>query len=101
MDTKAKILYVDDDKANLTSFKFLFQEFYEIHLTESAEQGIEAMREQEFDLILADQRMSGMSGTEFLTCIRDESPQIFRMIVTGYSDIDKVIDAINNGYVYH
>ncbi|PCI80787.1 MAG: hypothetical protein COB20_02725 [SAR86 cluster bacterium] len=101
MAEKAKILYVDDEKANLTSFKFLFKEYYDIQIADSADLGFKLMEQTNFDLVLSDQRMPKISGTEFLTRIRKVYPYPFRMIVTGFSDIDAVIAAINSGHIYY
>ena len=101
MTARARILYVDDDKGNLSSFRVLFQKHFDIQLAESAEQGFDLMKEHIFDVVLSDQRMPAMTGTEFLERVRQMYPHPFRMIVTGYSDIKAIINAINQGHIYY
>ncbi|MGB0524836.1 MAG: hybrid sensor histidine kinase/response regulator [Flammeovirgaceae bacterium] len=98
---KSSILYIDDEVSNLTNFKFVFRKYYDIHLAESAEEGFELLKEHKVHLIIADQRMPQMTGATFLANIADQHPEISRIIITGYSDIDAIIDAINRGRVYH
>jgi response regulator RpfG family c-di-GMP phosphodiesterase len=101
MNEKARVLYVDDERPNLTSFKMLFQDNYDIHIAESASAGLELMREHEIDIVISDQRMPEMTGVEMLKRVRSEFPQAFRIIVTGFADIEAVVDSINEGHVYH
>ena len=98
---RSSILYIDDEVSNLTNFKFVFRKYYDIHLAESAEEGFEILKDNKVHLIIADQRMPQMTGATFLSKIAEENPDISRIIITGYSDIDAIIDAINKGRVYH
>jgi len=98
---KARVLYVDDDIGNLSGFRDVFQQYYNIHLAESAEQGFALLRDHEFDVILSDQCMPVVTGTEFLRRVQEQYPRPFRMILTGANDIDVVIDAINHGHLYY
>lgn len=98
---KTKVLYIDDDKDNLTSFKYQFSEYYDLHLAESAKEGYEILKKHNIPIIIADQRMPDMTGTEFFEKILPEYPKSIRMILTGFSDISAVIDGINKGQIYH
>lgn len=98
---RSSILYIDDEVSNLTNFKFVFRKHYNIYLAESAEEGFEILKQHKVHLIIADQRMPQMTGAAFLANIADQHPEISRIIITGYSDIDAIIDAINRGRVYH
>jgi len=98
---KPRILYVDDEKANLTSFKYQFRDYYEIYLANSAEEADDVIRQNDIQVIIADQRMPGETGVEFLERILPEYPDMPRMILTGYSDIEAVIQAINKCKVYY
>jgi len=95
-----KILYVDDEKDNLTVFNSAFRRYYEIHLADSGKEGLEIMKTNNIQLIISDQRMPGMTGTEFLERTITDYPDCIRIILTGFSDIDAVIQAINMGQVY-
>lgn len=100
MTDKPNILYVDDEVNNLTGFKAAFRRDYKITTTESAEKAIELLREKDFEVIISDQRMPGMTGVEFFEAIKDDHPEPVRMLLTGYADIESVIKAINEGNVY-
>jgi response regulator RpfG family c-di-GMP phosphodiesterase len=97
---KINILYVDDEPANLRSFKSVFRREYAIKIAESAAEGKELLRENAFHIIITDQIMPQTTGIEFLESIREEHPEPIRILLTGYSDIEAVIGAINRGGVY-
>ena len=94
------ILYVDDEIDNLTVFNSAFRRYYQIYLASSGMEGLKIMKEHEIQLVITDQRMPGMTGTEFLEKIIPDYPDCIRIILTGFSDIDAVIQAINKGRVY-
>lgn len=100
--TKVGILYVDDEPSNLNSFKATFRSYYTIFTAASADDGKKILDEKakEIQLIITDQRMPGMTGVEFLSSIIKEHPDPIRILLTGYSDIQAVIDAINRGQIY-
>ena len=101
MDTeKPIILYVDDEPANLRSFKASFRREFKVYTAESAKEGVEILREKEVHLIITDQRMPEMTGVEFLQSINTEFTDQVRIILTGFSDVEAVIDAINSAGVY-
>lgn len=93
------ILYVDDEVHNLISFNATFRREYKILTAQSGEDGLRIMKENEVHLVLSDQRMPGMTGVEFLEKVFLQFPKTVRMIITGFSDIDAVIGAINKGGV--
>lgn len=94
------VLYVDDEVHNLNSFKASFRRVYNVFLAESAEIGRKILSENDIHLIITDQRMPGMTGIEFLESILHEYPDPIRILLTGYTDINAVIDAINKGQIY-
>jgi sigma-B regulation protein RsbU (phosphoserine phosphatase) len=96
----APILYVDDEIDNLTVFNSAFRRHFKIHVASSAREGLEIMKQNDIQLVISDQRMPEMTGTEFLEKIIPEYPECIRVILTGFSDINAVIEAINNGRVY-
>jgi response regulator RpfG family c-di-GMP phosphodiesterase len=99
---KVGILYVDDEVNNLSSFKASFRSYYDIYLAPSAEEGRKILEEKtkEIEIIITDQRMPKMTGVEFLSSIIDKFPDPIRILLTGYSDIQAVIDAVNKGQIY-
>jgi len=94
------ILYIDDEENNLISFKSTFRRDYHIHLASSGQEGLEIMENHNIQLVITDQRMPDMSGIEFLEQIVPLYPDCMRMILTGFSDLEAVIQAINKGNIY-
>ena len=100
MDHKISVLYVDDEVHNLHSFKASFRRDYKVFTAESGPEGLEIFKKEDIDIVLTDQRMPHMTGTEFLMAAKEIDPEPMRILVTGYSDINAVIDSINKGQVY-
>lgn len=104
MDTDKKqeisVLYIDDEENNLNAFKANFRRDFKIYTAISAELGLELLRRKTIHIILTDQRMPKMTGVEFLESIIKEFPDPIRILITGYTDVDGIIDAINKGQVY-
>ena len=100
---KIGVLYIDDEISNLISFNAIFREYYKIFTASSATEGqiILEKHNKEIQIIITDQRMPGMTGVEFLASIIDKFPEPIRILLTGYSDIQAVIDAVNKGQIYH
>lgn len=99
-DNRELILYVDDEQKNLDSFRVLFRKDYDIKLATSAMEGMQIMEDRDVKLVITDQRMPNMTGVEFLEKISDIYPDVTRVILTGYSDEEAIISAINKGKVF-
>ncbi|MFN8438951.1 MAG: hybrid sensor histidine kinase/response regulator [Cytophagales bacterium] len=97
---KSTLLYVDDEEKNLTSFRAVFRKDYEILLAKSAEEGYNVLKENNVQIVVSDQRMPNETGVEFLEKISSEYPDVIRIILTGYSDYDAILDSINKAKVY-
>ncbi|MCH7398966.1 response regulator [Belliella sp. DSM 107340] len=98
---KIKILYVDDEENNLQAFKATFRRDYKVFIAISAQEARDLLLTQTVDIIITDQRMPEETGVEFLESIIPLYPDPIRILLTGYTDIQAVIDAINKGQVYH
>lgn len=98
---KIRILYVDDEENNLQAFKATFRREYKIHLAISASEGRKILKAEKIDVIITDQRMPDETGVEFLASVIEDYPEPIRILLTGYTDIQAVIDAINKGQVFH
>ncbi|ALL07516.1 response regulator [Pedobacter gandavensis] len=94
------VLYIDDEAHNLNSFKAGFRRMFNVFTAESAEEGRKVLEKQLIHVIITDQRMPVMTGIEFLESIIPDFPEPIRILLTGYADINAVIDAINKGQVY-
>jgi DNA-binding NtrC family response regulator len=95
-----KILIVDDEAANLRALERLFREDYEVHTAESGAEAVELLRQQDVAVLMTDQRMPEMTGTELLMNTISLRPRMVRIILTGYTDVDALVVAINDGQVY-
>lgn len=94
------ILYVDDEPNNLVAFKANFRTYYKVFTAESAELGRQILKENKIHIIITDQRMPKETGVEFLESIIKEYPDPIRILLTGFADIETVVEAINKGQVY-
>ena len=95
------ILYVDDEENNLISFKAVFRIKYNVLTAISGEEAIKILKVKPVNLIITDQRMPQMTGVEFLESILDEFPDPIRILLTGYADMNAVVDAVNKGKIFH
>ena len=97
--TNFNILYVDDEENNLVSFRAALRRHYTVFTAISGEEGMKIVAENDIHVIVTDQRMPGMTGVQFLQNLPEE-PESIRMILTGFSDVEAIIEAINTGRVY-
>lgn len=94
------ILVVDDEVDNLDLLKRTFRREYNVHTANSAQEALRLLENQEFAVIVSDQRMPEMTGVELLQRAREKYPYTIRILLTGYTDINALVDAINMGHVY-
>ncbi len=95
------LLRVDDEDNILSSLRRLLRrEGYRILLAHSAAEGLKLLAETHVDVILSDQRMPGMTGVEFLRRAKELVPDTVRMVLSGFTDLQSVIDAVNEGAIY-
>ena len=100
MTGKARILFVDDEKRVLNSMRGLFRREYELFLASEGAEAVRIATENEIDVIVADQRMPGMTGIEVLGKVKEKSPRTVRILLTGYADPEAVEGSINIGEVF-
>jgi sigma-B regulation protein RsbU (phosphoserine phosphatase) len=94
------ILFLDDDEQVQSLFGATFKEDYQIHLATSGQQGLEIMEKQNIHLVITDLRMPHLSGIEFLEKIKILYPDCIQMVLSGYSDAEEIIEAVNKGSIY-
>lgn len=97
---KEPILYVDDEQGNLTGFKFSFRRYYTIFLASSADEAMQIVKKNKIKVVISDQRMPEKTGTELFEELIEIFPDIVRIILTGFSDMTAIVQAINKGKVY-
>ncbi len=95
-----KIIVVDDEPANLRLLERLFRHDYEVITAESGEEALRLLSDHDAALVITDQRMPNMTGVELLKRTADIRPQMVRIILTGYTDVETLVEAINSGLVY-
>ncbi len=98
---KDTILVVDDEPNILSSIKrLLMDEPYEIATATTAEDGLEILKDRAIKVVVSDECMPGMSGSEFLAIVKTLYPDVIRIILTGHASTEAAIRAVNNGEVY-
>jgi len=96
------VLLVDDDKNLLAGLvRVLHKQPFHIHTARSGEEAIDFLRTRKIDVIVADERMPGMSGVELLTWVADNCPDTVRIVLTGHAETNTAIRAINDAGVSH
>jgi signal transduction histidine kinase len=95
------VLYVDDEQNNLNSFRAAFRRELHVYTAINAVEALKQLKKHpNIKVIISDQRMPDITGVEFFEKVRNIYPNKVRIILTGYSDILAVVDAINKGQVY-
>lgn len=98
---KSTLLYVDDEESNLRIFKMAFKRNFDIQTALGGEEALKMLRSNNnIKLIITDQKMPGMTGTELLEKVMPEFPDVVRMILTGFADIEAIVKAVNRCGIY-
>ncbi len=99
---KHSILVIDDEEAILDIMRMtMADQGYDLHTAGSAEEGLKILKESpNFSLIISDQIMPGMLGVQFFAQARKICPNAMRVLLTGYTDMDAIIEAINSGGIH-
>ncbi len=99
-EKRYKILIVDDEEDNLALLYRTLRSKYEVVKAHNAIEALEILKNEKFDCILSDHKMPLMDGVEFLKRVNDIQPKTMRLLVTAYSDVKILIDAINYAKIY-
>ena len=100
-DYQLCVLCVDGEENILNSLKRLLRkEGYRLLTASSGQAGLKLLRENKVHVVISDHRMPEMSGIEFLACVKEEYPDTIRIILTGYTEVDSITEAINKGHIY-
>lgn len=100
MNTKEHlIVYVDDERPNRIVFEQSFGQRFNIRTLPSAQAALELLRNEPAAALITDQRMPEMSGHELLVKVKQLYPEMVRVVITAYSDLDPILAAVNEGLV--
>ncbi len=94
------VLCVDDEPSILRSLSWLLKKQFEVQTAASGQEALALLRNNDFDVIISDQRMPGMMGSELLREARKISPRSMRILLTGYSDLQAILRSVNDGEVF-
>lgn len=95
-----KLLIVDDEMANLRLLQRLFSSDYQCLTASSGEEAIRVLEQHDVAIVITDQRMPGMTGIELLKRTATLRPHMVRILLTGYTDVEALVEALNSGLVY-
>lgn len=100
-EKKITVLYVDDEENNLVSFKANFRIKYNVLIALSGDEAMKILETKPVEIIITDQRMPNMTGVEFLEKVLEKYPAPMRILLTGYADMNAVVEAVNKGKIFH
>lgn len=95
-----KIMIVDDEPANLRVLERLFRQDYQVITAESAAEALTLLQTHDVALLISDQRMPETTGIELMKQTVALRPQMVKILLTGYTDVEALIESINSGLVY-
>lgn len=95
------VLIIDDEKDNLEALQRLLRNEFQVTICLSPLEALKLIQKQEFSVLVSDQRMPEMTGVEFFEKARVVAPNSTRVLLTGYTDLESVILAVNKGHIYH
>lgn len=99
-DTKPRILLVDDEERILRSLGMLLRMHYQVFATSDGHEALAILRREKIHVLISDQRMPVMTGTELLRQAREIAPDTIRILLTGYADADSAVAAVNEGEIF-
>lgn len=100
-DNGPAVLCVDDEVSILNALKRLLRrEKYRVITANSAQEALDIIEKQKIQVVISDQRMPVMDGVAFLKKVKERHPDIIRITLTGYTDVDSIREAVNQGHIY-
>ena len=96
----ARVLIVDDEEPVRLALKRLFRRQYEVEVVASGQEALQLLNQESYDVVISDMRMPGMDGAELLKNCYQKWPEMIRILLTGFSELESAISAINEGRIY-
>jgi DNA-binding NtrC family response regulator len=100
LDQMPRVLYLDDDQGNLDSFKANFRQEFEVFTATNPVEAYNLIDSERIQIVITDHNMPSMSGVEFLESISKDFPYVQRILLTGFTDLVPVVEAVNKGKVF-
>jgi response regulator RpfG family c-di-GMP phosphodiesterase len=100
LNARDEILYIDDEENNLIAFKAALRRDFNVFTAISAGEAYPILKEHDIKVVISDQRMPKITGVQFFAKIKEDFPEPIRILLTGYTDLEAVIAAINTGEVH-
>ncbi len=100
MEKEHSLLIIDDEHDIVDQLYDYFRKEFTVHKAYDGEEAVNIFNENEVHLVMTDQRMPKMQGTEILTIFKEKKPEVTRILMTGYTDLEVAIDAINKGSIH-
>jgi two-component system, probable response regulator PhcQ len=101
IEMEETLLIVDDEQSVISALvRSLDDEGYEISTANSGDEGLKLLKSQRFKVVISDERMPGMSGSEFLAAVREKQPETVRIMLTGHASLESTMAAVNSGEIY-
>lgn len=99
-DNKPNILFIDDEVRILRSLNSIFRRTHNVYSTTNPKEFIDLVRKHHMHVVVSDQRMPRIKGTELLGFVKKHSPNSIRILLTGYADVNAILDSVNEGEIY-
>lgn len=100
MTIKPRVLLVDDEERILRSLGLLLRMQYQVFATSDGYEALDILKREKIHVLISDQRMPIMSGSELLRQAKDVAPDTIRILLTGYADADAALDSVNEGEIF-
>ncbi len=100
MTQPIRILFVDDEERILRTLALQFRRHYEVITESNPARVLQRLQQESVDIIVSDQRMPQMNGSQLLAQVQEAYPHILRILLTGYSDLDAAMEALNSGGIF-
>ena len=97
---KYGVLYIDDEEKNLQTFQITYKKYYTVYIADSVKEAFKILMNNPMHVVITDQQMPEMTGTDFLQRIHYNYPDLVRMILTAHADQDVIIKALNEYNVF-
>lgn len=101
VNSRPCVLFVDDDASNRQAFHTTFRREMDVFLARNLKEVWEHLATSHVHVVIADQRMPGTPGSEMLALVKGRYPNVKRMLITGYADMQAIIEAVNKAGVSH